>query len=243
MKMSYEHKSNVHTKKIGWPIKIVSVIILLLVILYLFFPTLLSSFFASIARPFWAFEKDVREGTAYMSPELQNATIITLQNENADLKKLLETRASSSSVVAYVLKKPPFSAYDTFIIDAGTDAGVENGDKVFAIGGVIIGEIAEATPFTSKVKLYSSHGEKYEVFIGQANVQATATGRGGGSFEAVLPRDVKISEGDAVTIPHLTTTVFGVVKKVIADPARAFSTILFSQPINIYEQKWVEISI
>ena len=239
--MSYEHKSNVQPKRIGMPIKIVSVIILILVILYLFMPKLLSSFFATVASPFWKMEKNIREGTVYISPELQNATIIELQKENADLKKILDTRVSSSSIVAYILKKPPFSAYDTFIIDAGTDNGIQNGAKVYVMGKVIIGEISDATAFTSKVRLYSSFGEKYEVFIGKENIQATATGRGGGAFEAVLPRDVKIQEGDTVTIPHLSTTVFGVVRKIIADPARAFSTILFSQPINIYEQKWVEI--
>jgi hypothetical protein len=241
--MSYEHRSNVHRKGIGMPIKIVGVVIFILALLYVFFPTLLSSFFTSIARPFWQFEKDVKEGTAYISPELQNATIIELQRENAELKQFLNTRVSSSSVVAYILKKPPFSAYDTFIIDAGTNNGVQNGMKVYAMGKVIIGEIVDATSRTSKVKLYSSNGEKYEVFIGDENIQAPATGRGGGAFEATLPRDVKVSEGDTVTIPHLTTTVFGVVRKVIADPARAFSTLLFSQPINIYEQKWVEIDI
>ncbi|MDQ5893332.1 MAG: rod shape-determining protein MreC [Patescibacteria group bacterium] len=241
--MSYEHKSNVQPKRIGLPIKIVSLIILILVVLYLFFPTLLSSFFTTIVRPFWGIEKNIKEGTAFISPELQNATIIELQKENADLKKIFDTRVSSSSLVAYVLKKPPFSAYDTFIIDAGLDSGVKNGAKVYAIGKVIIGEVIDASPLISKVKLYSSYGEKFEVFIGVDDIQATATGRGGGSFEAVLPRDVKIQEGDTVTIPHLTTTVFGIVKRVIADPARAFSTILFSQPINIYEQKWVEIDI
>ena len=241
--MSYEHKSNVQPKRIGMPIKIISVIVLILVILYLFIPTLLSSFFAAIARPFWNIEKNVKEGTAYISPELQNATIIELQKENADLKKLFNERVSSSTVVAYILKKPPFSAYDTFIIDVGTNAGVKDGSKVYVMGKVIIGEIAEATPTTSKVKLYSSFGEKYEVFIGSKDIQATAIGRGGGAFEAVLPRDVKIQEGDTVTIPHLSTTVFGIVRKIIADPARAFSTILFSQPVNIYEQKWVEIDI
>ncbi|MEK7463570.1 MAG: rod shape-determining protein MreC [Patescibacteria group bacterium] len=241
--MSYEHKSNVKPKRIGVPIKIVSTIILVLVVLNMFVPTLLSSFFAWIARPFWSIEKGITDSAAFISPELQNATIIELQKENADLKKLFDARVSSSSVVAYILKKPPFSAYDTFIIDAGLDAGIKNGAKVYVMGGVIIGEIIDAASMISKVKLYSSYGEKYEVYIGSDNIQATATGRGGGSFEAVLPRDVKIQEGDTVTIPHLTTTVFGIVKKVIADPARAFSTILFSQPINIYEQKWVEIDI
>lgn len=239
--MSYEHKSNVQPKRIGMPIKIISVVVLVLAILYFFMPTLLSSFFAVIASPFWKIERNIREVTVSISPELQSATILELQRENADLKNILDVRVSSSSIAAYIIKKPPFSAYDTFIIDAGTNNGIQNGAKVYVMGRVIIGEISDATAFTSKVRLYSSYGEKYEVFIGKENIQATATGRGGGAFEAILPRDVKIQEGDTVTIPHLSTTVFGIVKKIIADPARAFSTILFSQPVNIYEQKWVEI--
>lgn len=223
------------------PLKVAGVVVFVLILLYLFLPRFLPSLFTSIAGPFWGIEKNSLTKPELMFPELQNATLTELQKENGELKRLLEMRISSSSLVAYVLKRPPFSAYDAFIISAGSKVGVKNGAKVFAIGNVLIGEIAEVSPTTSKVKLYSSYGEKYEVFIGPKNIQAAATGRGGGSFEVVLPRDVKIQEGDSITIPHLTTSVFGIVRKIIADPARAFSTILFSQPINIYEQKWVEI--
>ena len=78
--------------------------------------------------------------------------------------------------------------------------------------------------------------------IGKNNIQAIALGIGGGAFEVILPKDVKIVENDTVMIPDLSTSVFGIVKNITIDAGRAFSTILFSQPINIYEQKWVFIN-
>lgn len=251
--MSYEHRSNVQIKRVSFPLKVLSVIIIILIILNLFVPQFLPYIFSKIAYPFWTINSNTKIINTVIPQELTDATILELRKENNDLKEILNRRVSSNSVVAYILKKPPFSAYDSLIIDIGIKNGISIGDKVYAMGNIIIGEISEVNDVTSKVKLYSSYGEKYDIFIGinknndvssttkQKNIQATATGRGGGSFEIIVPRDVKVEENDIVTIPSLTNSVFGIVKKIIADPARAYSTILFSQPINIYEQKWVEV--
>lgn len=241
--MNYEHRSNVQIKRIPTPIKFLGIIIPLLIIVYLFFPHFFSTIFLNIVSPFWNKDEIVNISQTEIPSQLQSSIILELQKENAELKSMLNHRVSSSSVIAYIMKKPPFSAYDSFIVDIGVKSNVKVGDKVYAPGNVLIGEIAEIISENAKVKLYSSYGEKYEVFIGQKSIQATAIGRGGGSFEAVLPRDVKIQEGDIVTIPHLTTSVFGIVSKLLVNPSKTFSTVLFSQPINIYEQKWVEIDI
>lgn len=240
--MSYEHRSNVNVRKIPPPIKIVSITIIILIIIYITVPRFPSLIFTSIARPFWNFEKNAKGVNIPITLELQNTTIKLLQEENIELKEALGRNASSTVIISYILKKPPFSAYDSLVLDVGSDDGVKVGDKVYAIGGVLIGEIIEVSGNKiSRVKLYSSYGEKYEVFIGQSNIQTTAFGRGGGSFEITLPRDAKIYENDIITVPNIKSSVFGIVRKIETLPAKAFSTILFSQPVNIYEQKWVEI--
>ncbi len=242
MKMSYELKSSIKSKRINFPVKVAIAILAVLILLDILFPVFLGNVFMTIAKPFWNFNGE-RPSTESLSLESQNAIIAQLQKENAELKEFNGRKDQKDVVVAYVLKKPPFTAYDSLIIDVGSKNNVKIGNKVYAPASILVGEILQVSNSTSKVKLYSSYGEKYEVFIGDKNIQVTATGRGGGSFEAVVPRDTKVNEGDAVTIPNISNAVFGIVNKIIADPARAFSTILFSQPINIYEQKWVTVSL
>jgi len=237
MKMSYEHRSNVNRRGVPLTIKIISILIAILILVYIIFPKFLPSVVTAIVSPFWHSEtKDITNTV------LQSAVVEELKKQNSELKEILNRNASTSSMLlAYVVKKPPYTAYDSYIIDIGRESKVTVGDRVYAQGNVLLGEIVEINLNYAKVKLYSSYNEKYEVLVGPKSIQATATGRGGGSFEVILPKESKIVENDIVMIPDLSPSVFGIVKNVSVEPARAFSTILFSQPINIYEQKWVEV--
>ncbi len=241
--MSYELKSSIKRNRINLPIKITIIVVVFVFIINFLFPTFLSSILTSIIRPIWSIGVSDRPDINLLSLEAQNILISQLVKENIELKALLGRSVENKMILGYILKKPPFTAYDSFILDIGSKDGVENGDKVYSTGNILIGEIAENNFNTSKVKLYSSYGEKYDIFITEKNIQAIAIGRGGGSFEAVVPRDLNIVEGDIVSIPDISNSVFGTVGRVIADPARAFATIIFSQPINIYEQKWVLVSL
>lgn len=241
MKMNYELKSSIHKNKISWPIKIVAGIVFILVILHFILPTLLSTVLLSIISPFWSISSSERPNLNLLSENVKDQIIYQLKNENIELKSILNRKISDNIVLAYILKKPPFTAYDSYIIDIGSDEGVEKGDKVYVYGDIVVGEIDEVFENVSKVRLYSTFGEKYDVLIGKDNIQATAIGRGGGTFEIIIPRDIKVVEGDTIVIPDISSTIFGIVGDVITEPARAFSTIIFSQPINIYEQKWVQV--
>lgn len=238
--MNYVLKSSVKEKRTRLPVKVAVVLGILLVIFHLVFPRALPSVFLAIVGPLWTVEKNIRAET--YAPLTENALMRELQDENQNLKQILARKGDRALTLAYILKKPPFSAYDIFILDIGTADGVQVGNPVYALGEILIGEVAEATnPHMSKVKLYSSFGEKFDVYIGSKSLAAHAVGRGGGSFEAELPRDAQVKEGDIVTIPSVANGTFGVVAKVLADPAKPFATILFSQPFNLYEQKWVEV--
>jgi cell shape-determining protein MreC len=213
-----------------------------------------------LARPFWNVEQSVRYGDSFVSiPDLlkENEDLRKmlannegkylqaefLEKENAELKKLLGRGEKGNSILAQILKKPPLSAYDIFILDQGSDNGIRVGNKVYALGSIPIGEIVEVTGRTSKVRLFSSAGEKYTVFIGENNIEATAYGRGGGTFEASVPRDTKITRGNAVTIPELNKNFLGRVEDIISEPSHPFAIVLFNQPLNIYELRWVEVEI
>ena len=240
--MSYEHRSNVKSNNISLSIKIVIGILIIAIPLQLFLPKFLPNIFTFFVSPFWNMERSIRNSDNDPDTELRNALISELRKENEELKSLSHASTSPSSQhFAYIYKKPPFTVYDSYIIDIKSFRGAKVGDKVYTAGNILLGEIVEKNGTLAKVKLYSSYGEKYDVLIGKNNIQTTATGRGGGSFEVTLPKDVKIKEGDNVIVPDFSPSIFGVVKNVSIDPARAFATILFSQPVNIYELKWVVV--
>ena len=240
--MSYEHRSNVNIKSFPITLRFINISIVIIVIVSLIFPTFVSNIITGIVGQFWNIEKKILTEKVYVSMELQNTTIAELQKENSDLKSIMgRTSSSSPMVLAYIVKKPPFTAYDSYIIDIGKDNKIKIGDRVYAAGNILLGEILEINSNFAKVKLYSSYGEKFNVLIGKNDIEANATGKGGGSFEVVLPKESKVRIGDTVTVPDLGVSVFGIVRGITIDPVRSFSTILFSQPVNIYEQKWVQV--
>jgi cell shape-determining protein MreC len=225
------------------PLKVATFFVILILILYFIFPVFISSIFLFFAKPLWSINAEDKSNMSLLSLETQNIIISQLQKENKELKEILGRNDTKNRVLAYILKKPPFTAYDSFIIDVGKDQNIQVGNKVYSVDNILVGEVAEVVDNISKVKIFSSYDEKYDVFIGEKNIQAKAIGKGGGMFEVVIPRDVIIKEGDTVTIPDISNSVFGIVNKIIRDPARAFSTVIFSMPINIYEQKWLLVHV
>ncbi len=163
-----------------------------------------------------------------------------IQGENDDLKSLLNRKpASQKQILAVVLDKPFLSPYDTLIIDAGSSNGISIGDKVLADEGTFIGSVSEAFDNKSKVILYSSPGEKIKVLIGNNNMEKEATGVGGGNFVLEAPKEAGIKEGDTIIIPSISPNVFGVVEKISSKETDSLETVLFKNPINISELKWV----
>lgn len=167
-----------------------------------------------------------------------------LKKENDDLKNILNrNKLNQKLILSTVLLKPYLSPYDTLIIDVGSEDNVKVGDKVLADGNTYIGYIKEVYDNTSKVVLYSSDGEKVNVLIGDSSIEKEAVGIGGGNFKVEVPREIGVSEGDSITIPSISTNIFGVVEKIEYKESDAFQTILFKNPVNISELKYVEILI
>jgi cell shape-determining protein MreC len=234
----------------------------------IFAPHIFSALFTSIARPFWHTEFSIGSGSL-RSPEnllIENAslkeevgrmqvlvdTIAAIEQENKELKGLLgreltATTTSSGYIqqgkLSAVLRRPPFSPYDEIIIDIGSDQGVSTTSLIYAHGSVLIGRVIDVLGHTSKVRLFSSPGEQHEILIGSRYIPATAVGRGGGQYEAQVSRDMDVIEGDIVVNPSLDELPFGIVSKVLSDPAQPFITILFAPPVNMYQLRWVTVKI
>ena len=166
----------------------------------------------------------------------------TLLDENNKLKEILSRKNEKINLIlAAILAKPNRSPYDTFIIDAGKDQNITVGDLVFALGNIPIGRVSEVDANSSKVVLFSTAGEKTEVIITGRDVFTAITGRGGGNFEMIMPREFTLEKGTTVTLPGLTPYVVGIVETIISDPRDASTIALLTSPVNIFEIKFVEV--
>jgi cell shape-determining protein MreC len=164
---------------------------------------------------------------------LESYTRNLLQEENEELKRMLGRPREDDLLLAVVLARPDRSPYDTFVVDVGTDAGIVPGMKVLADGDLMLGEVAAVHAKTSLVRLYSSSGTEFPVFIGSSTpLEAVARGVGGGNFRVSLPRGTPVREGDVITSPALGPSFAGVVDHIDAPESVTFATVYFKLPIN-----------
>ena len=250
------NRSNKRQKRITF---VSGIVVLVIVGIFIWAPHFFPAVFNSIARPFWRMEFSLQSGSLRSPAQLLNEneslkqqlldaqvrlqTIQATETENTELKALMGRASTTPRILAAVLKRPPFSKYDEIIIDAGQDKGFSTTSTVYASGNVLIGKVSDISGETSKVTLFSSPGQKYDVLIGTGHAPATAIGRGGGQYEAQLSRDMKVVEGDIVTSPSLNDKSFGVVTGVLSDPAQPFETVLFAPPVNVYQLRWVLVDV
>ena len=67
--------------------------------------------------------------------------------------------------------------------------------------------------------------------------------QGNGSFEVDVSREVEVGVGDMFFYPGLDNTLVGVVKKIDFDSRDSFKNVIMKSPINIQEERWVEVKI
>ena len=177
-----------------------------------------------------------------LQSEADRANYATVVDENNKLKEILGRKSEGKQLIlGNILSKRNTSIYGSVIIDLGINDGIVLGQKVFALGNIPIGKIAEVDATSSKVILYSNPGERTEVVISGVDAFMEAVGRGGGNFEMSLPRDFILENGTQVVLPGLTSEVLGVVSTVISDPRDSFKKALLVSPVNIQELKFVEV--
>ncbi len=177
-----------------------------------------------------------------LTSEADRANYISVADENTKMKEILGRKTENMDLIlASILSKPNKSPYDTLIIDIGVKDGAYVGQKVFALGNIPIGKIAEIYESTSKVVLLSSPGEKTDVVVVGKDISMQLIGRGGGNFEMILPRDFVIEKGAEVVLPGLTSYVVGVVQTILSDPRDSYQKALLSSPVNIFQLKSVEV--
>jgi cell shape-determining protein MreC len=188
-------------------------------------------------------EEVTRLNAQILENQADSHRLVLLEAENMSLKQALERTPEIKKKLAAILRKPPLSPYDSFVIDVGSEGGAKVGQRILAQGDVLVGEIIETAADASKVRLYSSQGVEFPVNVGTSSVQLVAVGKGGGGFEIEALRDMPIAIGDAVSIPGVSTILFGTVEAVDVDPVEPFKRVFFRSPVNVFELPWVQIEI
>jgi cell shape-determining protein MreC len=176
--------------------------------------------------------------------EARIANYNTVLDENNKLKEILgraPEQIGNRMLVAAILAKPNRSLYDTLIIDAGANQGVVVNQRVFALGNIPIGRIAESYADSSKVILYSNPEEKTGIVVDGRGIFMQIVGRGGGNFEILLPKDLTLDNGTEVSLPGITPYIVGTVVKTISDPRDSFVKALLVSPVNIQSLDFVEV--
>jgi cell shape-determining protein MreC len=166
-----------------------------------------------------------------------------LYEENLELKKRLGREVSASVVIAGVLQGPPYTPYDTLVLDAGSLDGVAEGNIVSAGGTALIGKIYAVFAFTSRAVLFSSPGEKHEGFFvtGGASFPILAEGQGGGSMVAKIPSGISVRDGSSVVLPGIFGGITGKVSSVHNKGSESFSDVYFNLPASPESLRYVEI--
>ncbi len=179
-------------------------------------------------------------------PQYLNAKITALESENEGLKEFLNANDGMNvkrpkGSLFSVAQRPPFSPYDSIVVNGGTDNGIQVDDLVFASADVLIGYVTAVFPRTSVVTLYSSSGQRQEVYVGTSSEAVASEGRGGGNFYIKVPSESKINVGDPVIWPSMQNILLGTVNKVDSVVGDAFAYVLFKSLVPIYSIRYVEI--
>lgn len=229
------------------------------------FPKATKSGAMQMATPLWRLSSWIRTHVDSFATVIRNKQTLAVENqnlkntiqtleaevlasrvsavENHDLKQALgRKQINKDFLLANILVKPNRSLYDTLVIDQGRQEGVVVGAHIYAVGVYPIGGVAEVFEHTALISLYSTPGRVTTVRLLNTNTDIDLLGRGGGSFEAKLPRDLTIEQGEPVVLPQFANAILALVDTVVSDERDPFKKVLFRSPVNIQELSFVFIA-
>jgi cell shape-determining protein MreC len=146
-----------------------------------------------------------------------DATLAYVMGENTELRALLNA-SSSPRTVAGVLARPPYTPYDTIVLDKGSVDGILPHAPVYHGKGIAIGYVHAVFPHMSYVTLFSSPGVESTVYIFGSNLFTTAYGEGSGVVRLSVPQGIPLEKGSAVVLPALDTGALGTIDEIQSIP-------------------------
>jgi cell shape-determining protein MreC len=169
------------------------------------------------------------------------AEVTLLQQENETLKAELGRETGTKGILARVLTTPDRNFYDTILIDAGTEEGIQVGQIVYAFGSIALGTVSDTREQQSTVELFSAPTRETAGTAEGSDVAVTLFGRGAGEYEVRMPRDVHFEVGELVSLQTVHVAVLAKIEKIATDPRDPFQRLLAKAPVNLQALKFVII--
>lgn len=166
---------------------------------------------------------------------VRDASGAIIREENEALRALLPLAERRGGIAAPIASSLRSSPYGTFIIGAGSEAGIAANDVVLAGDGAdaffIVGIVSEVQRNTSLVRQLFAPGAESNALLGGAEI--VVEGRGGGNARAQVPRAVPVQVGDPVISPELGGYAIGIVGSAVSEPAGAYSDVNIGLPVSL----------
>lgn len=192
-------------------------------------------------REAWGSSEAVRLREQLASTSAALADRNALYAENIELKERLgRTDSLAPRVLAAVLQRPPWTPYDTLLIDAGQAQGVVAGALVSAGGQDIIGRISEVYASSARVELFSAPGASYQATL-NGTLPIAVEGQGGGSMRAQVPAGTQVKVGDTVQFPGLAGGIVSLVSATDTKEGESFIIVYLHLPVNPADLRFVEV--
>jgi cell shape-determining protein MreC len=143
---------------------------------------------------------------AFGSENALSRTLLELSAENERLVREIEragikTPASQGDRYHYktarVFSRYPFNDEATVVIDLGSEDGMKEHMPVFVSRGVLLGKIRSVSRTQSEVETIRNASWRTSVTIGSEGTKAVYSG-GSSPFLDLIPKDVKLHEGDKI---------------------------------------------
>jgi cell shape-determining protein MreC len=170
-----------------------------------------------------------------------------LFSELVDARARLGRHATSTTVIAGVIARPPLVPYDTLILDAGTRDGVAKGDLVTAGGQALIGSVEEVYTTMARVVLFSAAGLAHDTLLvsstGGSAVPLSVVGQGAGSFVGEVPAGTTVNTNDMAIFPGIAEGLIARVSAVDVPPGSSFKKVYLQFPVDIFSLRFVEVRI
>lgn len=191
--------------------------------------------------------KEVEEENSGLRSEI--AELQQLKQENETLRKELKLRSKSldseNIIGARIISRSPANFLQTYVVDAGSDDGVAEGQTVIA-SGYLVGQIKSVTPRTSEVSIISSG----QLILPVALQGSHGTGVVRGGLEGLtieeVPLDTEVKEGELVVTQDLEGIVVpnipvGTVRSIQQRKGDIFQRVIAETPLDFSRLSIVSI--
>jgi cell shape-determining protein MreC len=160
-------------------------------------------------------------------------TLAHTLRENEELRALLNA-SSTGRIAAGVIARPPFTPYDTLVLDQGSESGIIAHAPVFHINGTAIGYVQSVSAHNALVTLLSAPSVRSTVYVFGPNLFAHAEGQGGGVVRISIPQGISVSLGDSVVLPSLNGGMLGTIDAVESTPTgpEQYAFVTLSTPLS-----------